>query len=353
MNEVIEQWQEKVRTAAAEGMPLRPRGGGSKDFFGRSPQGELFDTRGLSGIVSYEPSELVVTVRAGTPLAELESTLAERGQRLPFEPPHFADGATLGGCVASGLSGPGRLAAGALRDFVLGVKIIDGRGDFLAFGGQVMKNVAGYDVSRLIAGSLGTLGLLCEVSLKVLPMPAAERTLRLELGVADAIERLNRWGGQPLPVSASSWHEGELRLRLAGADAAVAAAVTRLGGEELAADDAQAWWRSLREQRLAFFAEVEMPLWRLAVPTTTAPMAGNWLVEWGGGQRWLRSDAPAEKIRSLATGAGGHATLFRGGDRDGDVFQPLTAPLMKIQRRLKQAFDPAGILSPGRLYDGL
>lgn len=352
MNDVIEQWQHKVRAAAAEGLPLRPRGGGTKDFFGRRLEGEVFDTRELSGIVSYEPTELVVTVRAGTPLAELETMLGERGQRLPFEPPHFGEGATVGGCVASGLSGPSRLAVGALRDFVLGVKIIDGKGELLTFGGQVMKNVAGYDVSRLIAGSLGTLGLLCEVSLKVLPRPAVERTLRLELDAVRAVEQLNQWGGQPLPISASSWHGDELRLRLSGAEAAVAAAVARLGGEEIAPADAQAWWRSLREHRLAFFAEGEAPLWRLAVPTTTVPMAGDWFIEWGGGQRWLRSGAAAEDIRRLAAGAGGHATLFRGGDREGEVFQPLAAPLMKIQRRLKQAFDPAGIFSPGRLYDG-
>ncbi|HRQ56831.1 MAG TPA: glycolate oxidase subunit GlcE [Azoarcus taiwanensis] len=352
MNDVIEQWQEKVRSAAAEGMSLRPRGGGTKDFFGRRADGEVLYTRALSGIVSYEPTELVVTVRAGTPLAELESMLAERGQRLPFEPPHFGDSATVGGCVASGLSGPSRLAVGALRDFVLGVKIIDGRGDLLAFGGQVMKNVAGYDVSRLFAGSLGTLGLLCEISLKVLPRPAVERTLCLGMGPADAVEHLNQWGGQPLPISASSWHEGELRLRLSGAEAAVAAAVARIGGEEVDAVDAQAWWRALREQRLAFFAEGDLPLWRLAVPSTTAPMAGDWFIEWGGGQRWLRSDASAEEIRRIASGVGGHATLFRGGDRDGEVFQPLAAPLMMIQRRLKQAFDPAGVFSPGRLYNG-
>lgn len=353
MNDLIEQWQQKVRDAAATGVALRPRGGGTKDFYGRRLQGEVLDTRALSGVVSYEPSELVVTVRAGTRLAELETALAECGQRLPFEPPHFGDEATVGGCIASGLSGPGRVAAGALRDYVLGVKIIDGKGECLTFGGQVMKNVAGYDVSRLMAGSLGTLGLLCEASLKVLPKAAVERTLCLEMSAAQAIERLNQWGGQPLPISASSWHEGELRVRLSGAAPAVVAASARLGGALIEDDDAEAWWRSLREQRLAFFAQGEAALWRLAVPTATPPLPGEWLIEWGGGQRWQRTDASPDEMQSLASGVGGHATLFRGGDRDGVVFQPLPTALMKIQTRLKQAFDPAGILSPGRLYDGL
>ena len=246
MDIVIEQWAGRVRAAAADGMPLRLRGGGSKDFYGQPPHGEILDTRAYSGIVAYEPTELVVTVRCGTPLAELEAVLAEKGQSLPFEPPHFGRDATLGGCVAAGLSGPRRAQAGALRDFVLGVKILDGHADVLNFGGQVMKNVAGYDVPRLMAGSLGTLGLILEVSLKVLPFAVAERTLCFELPQEQALMLLNRWGGQPLPISASAWVDNLLGVRLSGAAAAVDAATHKLGGQLLAEDESAAFWLGLR-----------------------------------------------------------------------------------------------------------
>lgn len=362
MNGVIKRWREQVREAASEGKALRLRGGGTKDFYGRTPAGELVDTREHGGVIAYEPTELVVTARGGTPLVELESLLAGEGQQLAFEPPHFGDGATIGGCVAAGLSGPRRQSAGGLRDFVLGVKILDGRGDVLNFGGQVMKNVAGYDVSRLMAGSLGTLGVILEVSLKVLPQPAREVTVRFACGEAEAIDRLNRWGGQPLPVSASIWHEGVLTLRLSGAERGVESAVAKLGGEVVPSEDARAYWIAVREQTDAFFASTNesgsvasMPLWRLAVPTDAPGLAlrGDQLIECGGGLRWLRSALAADEIRARAAALGGHATLFRGGDREGEVFHPLPEPLMTIHRRLKRAFDPSGVFNPGRLYNGL
>ncbi len=360
MSDLIDQWQERVRAAAAAGTALQLRGGGTKAFYGRAPAGELFDVRGHAGIVSYEPTELVVTVRAGTPLAELEALLDDSRQMLAFEPPHFGATATIGGCVAAGLSGPRRAAAGALRDFVLGVKILDGRGEVLTFGGQVMKNVAGYDVSRLIAGSLGTLGVILEVSLKVLPRPVAEATLSLAMSEAEAIARLNEWGGQPLPLSASAWSDGALNVRLSGADAAVRAALARLGGEVVAKEAADAFWCGLREQTVDFFenAALDEPgtsMWRLSVPSAAAPLKldGHQLIEWGGALRWLRSTAPAEAIRERTAAVGGHAMRFRGGPRDGQVFHPLPTPLMAIHRRLKHAFDPAGIFNPGRLYEGI
>ncbi len=357
MNDVIEQWCERVRNAASTATTLCLRGGGTKDFHGREPVGDVLDTRPYAGVIGYEPTELVATVRAGTPLAELEALLADQNQQLAFEPPHFGNGATVGGCVAAGLSGPRRQSAGALRDYVLGVKILDGRGDVLNFGGQVMKNVAGYDVSRLIAGSLGTLGLILEVSLKVLPRPACERTLRFECDEGEAIARLNRWGGQPLPVSASSWHDGTLMLRLSGAEPAVTSALAKLGGESVAQDEAGAWWTSVREQTAACFdvAGGDASLWRVAVPTDAPALelAGEQTIEWGGGLRWLRSDEAPSRIRARAAELGGHATQFRGGDRTGEVFHPLPAHLMTIHRRLKQAFDPSGVFNPGRLYDGL
>jgi glycolate oxidase FAD binding subunit len=344
----------RIRQAAARGAALRLRGGGTKDFYGGVPRGELLDTRGYAGIVAHEPSELVVTARCGTPLAGLEEALAASGQMLAFEPPHFGAQATVGGCVAAGLSGPRRAAAGALRDYVLGAKLVDGRGRVLQFGGRVMKNVAGYDVSRLLAGSLGTLGLIAEVSLKVLPRPGAELTLRLEMPEARALESLNRWAGEPLPVSASAWCEGELSVRLSGAESALRAAAGRIGGERVEGGEAIRFWDSIREQTAAFFG-AEAPLWRLAVRPNAAPLElpGKRLIEWGGALRWVRTRADAAAVRAAAAAAGGHATLFRAADKSAGAFAPLDAVAMRLHRNLKAAFDPAGILNPGRMYPEL
>ncbi|MDE2147720.1 MAG: glycolate oxidase subunit GlcE [Burkholderiales bacterium] len=353
--------QAQVRDAAAEGRPLRIRGGGSKDFYGGPLTGEWLDTTALAGISSYEPSELVVTARAGTPLAELEEALAERGQCLPFEPPRFGEGGTVGGMVAAGLAGPARAAAGGVRDHVLGATLLNGRAELLSFGGQVMKNVAGYDVSRVLAGSMGILGLVCEVSLKVLPLPAATLTLRLEADQASAIRRLNDWGGQPLPLNASAWWDGTLVLRLAGAAAAVQSAAAKIGGEAVDAALAAGFWDGLRDHRDEFFTGAARAvhqgaaLWRLSVPATAPPLAlsGEQLIEWGGAQRWLCTAAPAAMLREAARAVGGHAVLFRGGDKAAGVFAPLPPALERIHRGIKQAFDPAGIFNPGRLVPGL
>jgi glycolate oxidase FAD binding subunit len=342
----LESLQQRIRDAAQRRAPLRLRGGGSKDFYGNEPRGEILDTRGYAGIVSYEPTELVLTARCGTPLAEVERLLHENRQMLAFEPPHFGPGATFGGCIAAGLSGPRRAAAGALRDFVLGAKLVDGRGRAVSFGGQVMKNVAGYDIARLAAGSLGTLALIAEASVKVLPLPSAELTVQREATQAEALEAMNRWAGQPLPVSASAWHDGMLRIRLSGAAAAVRAAAQKIGGAAL--DDAGGFWAGIREQSHPFFAGGE-PLWRLALPSTcpALALAGSTLVEWGGGLRWLKSAADP---REAARRAGGHATLFRAARKDGGAFTPLDPVLERLHRALKAAFDPAGILNPGRMY---
>jgi glycolate oxidase FAD binding subunit len=348
MADLTEQFKERIAAAGAD-RPLCVRGGGSKDFYGEIPRGDILDTRGHCGITAYEPTELVITARSGTPLAEIEVALAEKNQFLAFEPPHFGN-ATVGGAVAAGLSGPRRASVGALRDFVLGVTILSGVPRRLTFGGTVMKNVAGYDVSRMMAGSLGTLGLILEVSLKVLPRPVAEATLRFDLPQAKALDALNAWAGQPLPVSASCWHEDVLTLRLSGAEAAVAAARRRLGGDDVA--DAAQFWNDLREQRHGFFADGEA-LWRLSVPSV-APvldLPGAQVIEWGGSQRWWRGDAAA--ARDAASRAGGHAVLFRGQDKSAGVFAPLPEAMMKIHQRLKAAFDPRGVLNPGRLYPNL
>ncbi|MBE0620026.1 MAG: glycolate oxidase subunit GlcE [Burkholderiales bacterium] len=354
MQNVIEQYAQRIRSAAADKTPLRLRGGGTKDFYGQALAGEVLDTRAYAGIVAHEPTELVITVRCGTPLAELEEVLRAQSQALAFEPPHFGAGATVGGMIAAGLSGPRRQAAGAVRDFVLGVRMLDGRGNDLSFGGQVMKNVAGYDISRPMAGSLGTLGLILEVSLKVLPLPFAEATTRLELPQDKAIAMLNHWGGQPLPISASAWAEGYLALRLSGAPSAIKAARETIGGEAMEAEQAQRFWSGMREQTDAFFGS-DKPLWRLSVPSVTPPLAlpGEEVIEWGGAQRWLASNADARTIREAAARSGGHATLFRAADKSAGVFTPLAPALAKIHRNLKQAFDPAGVFNPGRMYPDL
>ena len=349
MQNLVVHFQELVRN----GRPLRIRGGGTKDWYGQRLEGDVLDTRDYTGIVDYEPTELVITARCGTPLVEIEAALAERGQMLAFEPPHFGSQATLGGAIASGLSGPRRANSGAVRDFVLGCRLLDGKGDVLSFGGQVMKNVAGYDVSRLLAGSLGTLGLLLEVSIKVLPRAPREATLVFEgVNEVDAIRNLNEWAGQPLPVSASCWHDGVLALRLSGANAAVDNAIRTLGGDVM--PDCARFWASLREQQHAFFAG-DMPLWRLSVPSTVGAIVPGspQLFEWGGAQRWLRAPgdaATAERIRAVVAACGGHATLFRGGDGRAGVFQPLAPAIARIHERLKAGFDPAGIFNPGRMY---
>ncbi|HEV7618418.1 MAG TPA: glycolate oxidase subunit GlcE [Burkholderiaceae bacterium] len=353
MEQALQQFSERIVAAGADRTALRLRGGGTKDWYGQESRGELFDTRRYGGIVAYDPTELVITARCGTPVEEIETALAEQNQMLAFEPPHFGRGATVGGMVASGLSGPRRQAVGALRDFVLGAVLMDGKGEVLHFGGQVMKNVAGYDVSRLLAGSMGTLGLILEASLKVLPRPFAETSLRLGLNQAEAIRRLNEWGGQPLPISASAWHGGMLMVRLSGAQAAIKAARQKMGGDEL--PDPHAYWIAVREQTSEFFSlgtGTAGSIWRLSVPSTAPPLAlrGEQLIEWGGAQRWLKTDADAATIRAAAEKAGGHASLFRGGDKQVGVFHPLAPAVAKIHRNLKTAFDPSGIFNPGRMY---
>lgn len=353
MEQALQGFRERIIAATASGTPLQIRGGGSKDWYGQALRGELLDTRGYSGIVDYEPTELVITARCGTPLAQIDAALAAHNQMLAFEPPRFDSqgaGATVGGMVAAGLAGPGRQANGSVRDFVLGADLMDAQGQVLHFGGQVMKNVAGYDVSRLLAGSLGTLGLILQVSLKVLPQPFASSTRVFEVDQATALQLLNEWGGQPLPISASAWVNDVLTIRLSGAQAAVDAAERKLGGSPLT--NGSDFWRDLREQQHAFFDDQQAPLWRLSLPSVAAPLAlnGKQLIEWGGAQRWYRGDADSTAIRAAAVAAGGHSSLYRGGDKSVGVFQPLSPALAQIHRRLKASFDPAGIFNPSRMY---
>jgi glycolate oxidase FAD binding subunit len=355
VNIIIDQLAATIRDAARHKRALRIRGGGTKDFYGGALRGDILDMTPCSGIVSYEPTELAITAYAGTPLAEIEATMRDKGQMLAFEPPHFTTApgtgaATLGGCVATGLSGPRRPYTGAVRDLVLGVRMLDGKGSDLRFGGQVMKNVAGFDVSRLIAGSMGTLGAILEISLKAQPLPQAEITLCREHTQAEAIALMNEWAGRPLPLSATCHFGNQLYVRLSGAASAVRAAHAKLGGEEMA--DGASFWTRLREQQLDFFREAQ-PLWRLSLKSTTPPLnlPGQQCIEWGGALRWLKSDADANTVRVAAAFGGGHATLFRAADKSAGVFHPLPPALLRIHQRLKQNFDPAGILNPGRMYE--
>ena len=342
---------ERVRDASARRAPLRIAGGDTRSFLGRDVRGEPLSVAAHSGIVNYDPAELVLTARAGTALAEIEALLESRGQYLPFEPPRFGPASTLGGAVASGLAGPGRPGAGALRDFILGVRILTGDGRVLRFGGEVMKNVAGYDVARLMAGAFGSLGVLLEVSLKVLPLPAGQRTLVQEATQSEALQRLATLQRTALPLTASCWSSGRLCLRFAGTLRTLDDVTARVGGS--VADDADTIWRGLRDQTDGFFA-APWPMWRLTVPAATAPLPlpEEPLIEWHGMQRWypLPEDAdPHDTARRF----GGFATCFRHAPPGAAVFTPLTDPVMRLHRALKHVFDPAGILNAGRMYEGL
>ena len=338
---------EQVKQARENATPLRIQGGNTKAFLGREVAGEILDTRAHCGIVSYDPTELVISVRAGTPLSELFAALDAKGQMLPCEPPSFGEGATVGGMIAAGLSGPRRPWSGSVRDFVLGTRVISGLGTHLRFGGEVMKNVAGYDLSRLMVGSYGCLGVLTEVSLKVLPKPRQCLSISLDIDCARALENLAQWGQQPLPISAAS-HDGQrLYLRLEGGEGSVMAAHQRLGGEPLDSG----YWADLNEQRLDFFNE-GLPLWRLSLPNNLGPLdlPGEQLIDWGGAQRWLKS--AADNIQSRALELGGHATCFSHGVSE-TPFQPLAPALLRYHRQLKAQLDPQGLFNPGRMYADL
>lgn len=341
--------QAAVRAAMTDKTPLRIVGGNSKRFYGRATTGTPLSVAGHRGTVHYEPSELILTARAGTPLAEIEATLAAHNQMLPFEPPHFGPTATLGGTIACGISGPRRPYTGAVRDFVLGVKLINGRGEIVRFGGEVMKNVAGFDIQRLMVGALGTLGLLLEVSLKVLPKPQHETTVTFDCTARQALTRLMEWNTQPLPFSGASHDGTRLYVRLSGSASGVIACQRKIGGDVL--PEGQQFWHKLREHQHDFFRDDGL-LWRLSVPPA-APLLnlpGQSYLDWGGALRWLKNPLPADVIRASAVKLGGHATLFRGGERTGSVFHPLPPALLALHKRLKNAFDPHGIFNPGQLY---
>ena len=366
MQAFISDLSDRLKEHTAKRRPLVIHGGNTKAFYGGAANNTSngatsspsLDMRSYSGIIEYEAKELVLTVRAGTTLAEIEAAMDAENQMLPFEPPRYGENAaslaTIGGTVAAGLSGPRRAYAGSVRDFVLGTRIMNGKGENLNFGGRVIKNVAGYDVSRLMTGAMGTLGVLLDLSFKVLPKPAAEITLRFEMNEAIAILRMNEWAGKPLPLSATSWFENCLMVRLSGAIAGVKAAQNKIGGESLESEAGHGFWADCRDQRGVFFENnlrAHEPLWRLSVPATTPPLQLGLpqLMEWGGALRWISGAADAASLRARVAAVGGHVTLFRGGDKSVGVFHPLQATLLPIHRSLKAAFDPADILNRGRM----
>ena len=373
----IDAFREQILIAAKNKTPLSIQGGGTKSWYGNPNNYAKLDTRSYSGILEYQPEELVITACAGTPLKEIEAALKEKNQVLAFEPPHFGENATFGGAIAAGLAGPGRITVGNFRDFVLGARILDGKGQDLSFGGKVMKNVAGYDVSRLLPGSLGTLSLLLEASVKVLPKPAATATLRCQLSQVKALKALNEWAGQPLPLSASCWvgsanvGNGELTFRLAGAAAAVNAAIplmsSLVNAAELNKEVAEDFWNNLREQKLSAFGNLgaDQTLYRLALPAACGPVAisganDEIILEWHGQQRWIKApgdEATFATIKAIANSHGGHATRFRQGANVDPSYQRFTLlteqahskALEAVQERLRSTFDPAGVFATKRL----
>lgn len=329
-------------------MGLAIRGSSTKSFYAMPPAGRALPVSGHRGIVRYQPTELIVTARAGTTLEELDAALTAEGQMLGFEPPHYGQGATIGGTIACGFSGPRRPFAGAARDFVLGCRLINGRGETVSFGGEVIKNVAGFDLSRLMVGALGTLGVLLEITLKVLPRPETESTLTFEATSESAVAAMLSWAALPLPISALAY-DGMLRVRLSGAERAVAAARRRLGGD--AEEVSGEFWTDLREHRLPFF-QGAADLWRLSLPPAapSAVLEGSWLLDWGGAQRWLKTSAAPERVFAAARERGGHAVLFRSAQAV-NRFQPLPENVLALHRRVKQAFDPRGIYNRGVLRE--
>ncbi len=365
MQVVLNHFKEQIQSAISTQKIINICGGNTKNWYGNPPSGEILNTHQYAGILDYQPEELVITACAGTPLKEVELALASKNQYFPFEPPHYGENATIGGMIAAGLAGPGRGQFGGLRDYVLGTKIMDGNAQILSFGGKVMKNVAGYDVSRLMPGSLGTLGLILEISIKVLPLPARTETLKFQIPASQAIVQMNSWASQPLPLSASNWigdsQGGELWIRLAGANAAVVAAIQKmqqlLPAQIMETQQANFFWESIREQTHSFFENENENLWRFAVNPLSEPFATEHatMIEWFGGQRWIKGNLNYEEAQSLAVKNQGHATLFRNNkNNSGDVFtpitaNPLTAPLAIVQKRVQKAFDPHGIFQTGRM----
>ncbi len=351
LEQTVAEFTDRIKQANDNGEGLSIVGGGSKEFMGHPSSGEEVNLSEYSGILSYEPSELVITARAGTSLTELQSCLSESGQILAFEPPSYNQHSTIGGAVASGISGSRRPYTGSVRDYVLGIRCLNGCGELLSFGGQVIKNVAGYDVSRLMTGAYGTLGVLLDISLKVIPQPEFETAFTIPMELETALQKMHVWVAEAIPISAAAYDQGCLKIRLSGKESTVSAASDKLSFAS--SDQIELnYWSQLDNHQLDFFTDLEQTLWRLSVPSNTVPLkiSGEWLIDWGGAQRWLKSRQSAKKIRTMVEEHGGHATLIRGGKRDIERFHPLNPQLKQLHQRIKNAFDPNKVLNSGRMY---
>ena len=353
-NDVTEHLQQQVKNAISSREPLYIHGGNSKSFYGNKVDAKPLDISQHTGVVSYEPTELCITVRAGTRLSEIETLLSEHQQILPFEPPMYSENTTIGGAIATGISGPRRAYTGSVRDAILGVQIINGDGDIVNFGGQVMKNVAGYDLSRLMVRSQGTLGVILNVSLRLLPKPTHDISLGFEASATEAIEYFQNLRVQQLPITATAWHDNQAYIRLSASEAITQNSQKKLGLEKL--NTSGQIWQEIRDHKHTFFNNFDKPLWRLSL----SPAAGNLsniddqqLIEWGGAQRWLSSNAPANIVQGLISKQGGHATLFRSNVPDTQIFPVLEPVLLTLHKRLKNKMDPHGIFNPNRIYQGL
>ena len=339
----------RIASAAKERTPLILRGNGGKSFYGNPSAGEVLDLSSLRGILEYEPSELFVSAAAATPLSEIESLLRENGQMLAFEPPHFSSFATAGGAFACGLSGPRRPSAGALRDHILGIAIIDGRGRQLTFGGKVMKNVAGFDVSRMMAGAMGTLGVVAKIVFRASPIPECEATTVRECNAADAIAEDNRMLARGLPLTGGAWHNGKCWRRFSGGEKSLHRALQESGGDVLSQKEHADFWHSAREHRHPFFDGKEN-LWRIVASPSAPLFAEDEFVEWHGAIRWRRGTI--ESANAAANKIGGVATLFRAADPKQSKRFPLPPSVLQaVYKKLKNVFDPENILNRGRLYD--
>ncbi|MEX2366043.1 MAG: glycolate oxidase subunit GlcE [Pseudohongiellaceae bacterium] len=351
--------QEQIQQAHAEKTPLVIKGNSSKSFYGYPVNGTRLNTAIHSGIIAHEPEELILTARAGTTLEEIEQTLAAHRQILACEAPRFGN-ATFGGMIAAGLSGPGRVFYGSIADHILGCSIINGRGELLRFGGKVMKNVAGYDISRLMCGSMGCLGLIVEATVRIAPAPQAERTFRFTLQQNQVAAFINNLQASAYPVTASCHDQELLYVRFSGTTKQIGQLHRNLHQDfafiEHAEDSDSSFWQHMRDQELDFF-QSRQNIWRLSLPPAApaTQLPGATLIEWNGALRWLKSDAPAEDVFRQAAALNGSACLFRTQHRrrQTSLFQPLPAALMQWHRELKRALDPELIFNRGRMYQDL
>ena len=356
--------QQQVLQAYTEKKPLSVVGGNSKCFYGNSLDAEIIKTSCHKGILEHEPTELVITARAGTPLQEIDQTLAANHQTLAFEPPHFSDNATVGGMIAAGLSGPARPYQASVQDAVLGCTILNGKGEVLRFGGKVMKNVAGYDVSRLMVGSLGCLGIILDVTLKVIPATMAEATFIFKMEPNQCPAFINELRHQGYPVSASCHFEGELLVRFSAGNNEIESLNKSLSKNYAYIDSRQlqdsSFWLHLKEHTLPFFSlekeDSDLSLWRLSVSADTDVSSlidaqTNFISEWGNCVYWFKSNSQSELVFNTAKNISGSASVFKANnDAMTNRFQPLSAVVGNWHKELKNAFDPADILNRGKMY---